>query len=212
LPRTRARFLAGVAVLALLSACRTVPPPVIGPGVDAPWPEQQSRLEAFDRYDLNGRVAVAANGQGFTASLRYAQRPDESNLSLDGPLGIGGLRVELAGEDLRIETSRGEKLDGAAAREELERRLGFPLPLAELRWWLLGIPAPGGDATTRMDRETREITRLMQRGWSVTIDKRMPALGFSLPQRLTVERVEAVESVGTGGNGARMKLVVERWQ
>jgi outer membrane lipoprotein LolB len=207
----RARVLAGVAVLALLSACRTVPPPVTGPGADAPWPEQQSRLETFDRYDLNGRVAVAANGQGFTASLRYAQRPDESNLSLDGPLGIGGLRVDLEGEDLRIETSRGEKLDGAAARDELERRLGFPLPLAELRWWLLGIPAPGGDATTRMDRESREITRLMQRGWSVTIDKRMPALGFSLPQRLTVERVGA-EGVETGGNAARMKLVVERWQ
>jgi outer membrane lipoprotein LolB len=212
LSRTRARCLAGLAVLALLSACRTVPP-VIGPGADAPWPEQQSRLESFDRYNLSGRVAVAANGQGFSGSLRYAQRPDESNLSLDGPLGIGGLRVELEGEDLHIETSRGEKLDGAAAREELERRLGFPLPLAELRWWLLGIPAPGGDATTRMDRESREITRLRQRGWSVTIDKRMPALGFSLPQRLTVERVgdESVET-GSNGNGARMKLVVERWQ
>ena len=66
-----------------------------------------------------------------------------SNLALDGPLGIGGLRVELDGQEIGIETSRGEKLDGDAARAELERRLGFALPLAELRWWLLGIPAPG---------------------------------------------------------------------
>jgi outer membrane biogenesis lipoprotein LolB len=29
----------------------------------------------------------------------------------------------------------------------------------------------------------------------------MPALGFSLPQRLTIER-----------EGARLKLVVDRWQ
>ncbi|MBC8025417.1 MAG: outer membrane lipoprotein LolB [Steroidobacteraceae bacterium] len=212
MPRGRARFVAGVAVLAALSACRTIPPPapVLGPGADAPWPEQRARLESFDRFNLNGRVAVAANGQGFTASLRYQQQPGESHLSLDGPLGIGGLRVALDGEDLAVETSRGEKLDGAAAREELERRLGFPLPLAELRWWLLGIPAPGGDATMRMDTASQEITRFVQRGWSVTIEKRMPSLGFALPQRLNAQRVGAEGEVE--GEGARMKLVVERWQ
>jgi outer membrane lipoprotein LolB len=218
----RVRLVAVVAVLAALSACRTVPPaPVIGPGADAPWPEQRERLVTFDRYNLTGRVAVAANGQGFTASLRYEQLPRESNLSLDGPLGIGGLRVTLEGEDLRIETSRGEKLDGVAAREELERRLGFPLPLAELRWWLLGVPAPGGDGTERMDIATKEITRFVQRGWSVTIEKRMAALGFSLPQRLTAERApesgeagggEASPSGASPAAPARLKLVVERWQ
>ena len=193
---------------------------MIGPGADAPWPEQRAQLQTFDRYNLNGRVAVAANGQGFTASLRYEQLPGESRLSLDGPLGIGGLRMELDGDELAVETSRGDKLDGAAARDEIERRLGFPLPLAELRWWLLGIPAPGGDATMRMDMASLEITRFVQRGWSVTIEKRMPSLGFALPQRLNAERV-GVEGAGAGdvtgagdvaGAGARMKLVVERWQ
>jgi outer membrane lipoprotein LolB len=206
--RSRAGLVVGAFVLVILSACRTVPPPapVAGPGADAPWPEQRERLQTLDRYSLNGRVAVAANGQGFTASLRYEQLPDESNLALDGPLGIGGLRVRLEGEDLRIETSRGDKLDGVAARDELERRLGFPLPVAELRWWLLGIPAPGGDATTRMDIATHEITRFVQRGWMVTLEKRVPALGFSLPQKLTAERTAAE------GEVARLKLVVERWQ
>jgi outer membrane lipoprotein LolB len=203
-PARGARTFALVAVLAIVSACRTVPPPapvIVGPGADAPWPEQRAALAKLDRYNLNGRVAVAANGQGFTASLRYEQLPAKSHLALDGPLGIGGLRVALQGDDLRIETSRGEKLDGDAARAELERRLGFPLPLDEMRWWLLGVPAPGGEATARYDIATNEMTRFVQHEWSVTIEKRMPALGFALPMRLTAER-----------EGARMKLVVERWQ
>jgi outer membrane lipoprotein LolB len=202
--RAGARVIAVAAVLAVMSACRTVPPAasvIVGPGADAPWPEQRAALAKLDRYNLNGRVAVAANGQGFTASLRYEQLPAQSHLALDGPLGIGGLRVALHGENLRIETSRGEKLDGVAAREELERRLGFPLPLDEMRWWLLGVPAPGGDVTARYDVATNEMTRFVQNEWSVTIEKRMPALGFALPMRLTAER-----------DGARMKLVVERWQ
>ena len=190
-----------MAALGLLAGCKTAPPAaVVGPGADAPWPEQRAALQNLDHYGLNGRVAVAANGQGFSASLRYQQLPRGSNLALDGPLGIGGLRVVLDGHDLEIATSRGEKLDGEAARSELERRLGFALPLAELRWWLLGIPAPG-DASVNQDNGGGEIRGFTQSGWQVSINTRAAGLGFSLPQRLTVER-----------EGARLKLLVERWQ
>ena len=190
-----------IAALGLAAGCRTLPPaPILGPGPDAPWPEQRAALEKLDRYALNGRVAVAANGQGFSASLRYEQLPRRSNLALDGPFGIGGLRVVLDGDDLQIATSRGEKLDGEVARAELERRLGFALPLSELRWWLLGIPAPG-DVDVIPDGSSGEIKEFTQSGWRVSINARAAGLGFSLPQRLTAER-----------EGARLKLLVEHWQ
>jgi len=192
---------AALVALGVLAGCRTVPPaPIVGPGADAPWPQQRAALEKLDRFGLNGRAAVAANGQGFSASLRYQQTPGGSNLALDGPMGVGGLRVVLEGKDLKIATSRGEKLDGEAARAELEHRLGFALPLAELRWWLLGIPAPG-EVTLNQDAGTGEIHDFTQAGWRVSISSRAAGLGFSLPQRLTAER-----------EGARLKLLVERWQ
>lgn len=189
-----------VLALALLAGCRTAPPAVIvGPGADAPWTEQRAGLEKLDRYGLEGRVAVAASGQGFSANLRYAQKPRAANLSLDGPLGIGGLRVDLEGEDIHIATSRGENIEGPEAREELERRLGFALPLRELRWWLIGIPAPG-DVAINADPASGEIRDFTQNGWRVVINSRVPGLGFAMPQRLTAER-----------EGARLKLLVERW-
>ena len=192
---------AAMAALGLLAGCKTAPPATVpGPGAGAPWPEQRAALERLDRYGMNGRVAVAANGQGFSASLRYQQLPRRSSLALDGPLGIGGLRVVLDGQELEIATSRGDKLDGEAARAELERRLGFALPLAELRWWLLGIPAPG-DASVNQDEGGGEIHGFTQSGWQVSIGTRAAGLGFSLPQRLTAER-----------EGARLKLLVEQWR
>jgi outer membrane lipoprotein LolB len=193
---------AAIAVLFSIAGCRTAPPSaaVIGPGADAPWPQQLAALEQLDRYALNGRVAVAAQGQGFSASLRYQQQSERSDLALDGPLGIGGLRVALDGEALEIATSRGEKLDGEIARAELERRLGFALPLAQLRWWLLGLPAPG-ESSLDQDSVSGELRGFTQSGWRVTINSRAAGLGFSLPQRLTAER-----------EGARLKLLVERWQ
>jgi outer membrane lipoprotein LolB len=190
-----------LAVLAVgMAGCRTAPPrPVLGPGPGAPWAEQRAALQDLDRYNLNGRVAVAANGQGFSASLRYTQQVRRTQFSLEGPLGIGGLRAEAEGDQLKIETSRGEKLDGPEARAELERRLGFALPLEQLRWWLLGIPAPGEAAVNAA--ESGEIRDFTQGGWRVSIQSRVAGLGFSLPQRLTAER-----------EGARLKLLVERWE
>jgi outer membrane lipoprotein LolB len=199
----RALVLAAFGGLTLLAGCRTVPPAVVtGPGAGAPWAEQRAALEHLSNYGLSGRVAVAANGQGFSASLRYTQQPRRTDLSLDGPLGIGGLRVELEGESLRIFTSRGEQLDGAAARAELERRLGFALPLAELRWWLLGLPMPpAGTFELIEDAQSGEIRSFAQNGWNVRIDSRAAGLGFALPKRLTAER-----------EGARLKLLVETWR
>jgi outer membrane lipoprotein LolB len=192
---------AAVAALLLVAGCKTLPPAApVGPGADAPWPEQRAALAKLDRYGLNGRVAVAAQGQGFSASLRYQQHATRTNIALDGPLGIGGLRVDVDGENLKIATSRGEKLDGQAARDELERRLGFALPLTELRWWLLGIPAPG-EVSISQDAGSGEIHDFVQNGWHVSINARAAGLGFSLPQRMTAER-----------EGARLKLFVDNWQ
>lgn len=197
------RALAPAVLVALtLFGCRTVPRPAVipGPGADAPWPVQRAALDRLERYELHGKVAVAANGQGFTASLRYQQQLARADLALDGPLGIGGMRIALDEHTLAVTNSRGEALDGEAARGEIERKLGFELPLEELRWWLLGLPAPGQsdvDATP----DSGEIRGFVQNGWHVAINTRAPALGFSLPQRLTAER-----------GGARLKLFVERWQ
>jgi outer membrane lipoprotein LolB len=203
--RSRARVALGTAaVLALLAGCRTAPAPapaVPGPGAGAPWAEQYAALAGLQDYALAGRVAVAANGQGFSANLRYRQQQQRSELALDGPMGIGGMRLQFDERELSVTNSRGEKLDGAAARAEVENRLGFELPLAELRWWLLGLPDPGAPAEQHPAGTDDAITDFLQNGWRVSIDSRAPGLGFSLPRRLTAERA-----------GARLKLLVESWQ
>src|SRR5262245_8294597 len=129
----RPALAAAVLVLAL-AGCRTAPPPaqVLGPGADAPWLEQRAALEKLERYTLAGRVAVAAGEQGFSGSLRYQQQAARSDLAIDGPLGMGGLRVVVDGAAVNITTAKGENFDGSAAREEFERRVGFALPLEHL--------------------------------------------------------------------------------
>lgn len=195
--------LAAMALLLALAGCKTAPPQkrVLGPGADAPWPEQLAALEKLDSYALTGRVAVAAAGEGFSGTLRFRQQAERSELALDGPMGIGGARVVLQESELSVTNSRGETLDGPAARVELERRLGFELPLHQLRWWLLGIPEPQVGATSETAETPPDALPVFEQdGWRVNVQTRAPAMGFSLPQRLTIER-----------EGARLKLLVDQW-
>jgi outer membrane lipoprotein LolB len=161
------------------------------------WPQRRDALQTRMEFALAGRIAVAAGEQGFSGSMRFAQGSADSTLDLDGPLGVGGLRLIWNGAELAMLTSRGDTLDGAAARAEIERRLGFELPLNRLRYWLLGVPAP--DAGAAMETLAGErLAALVQDGWQITYTQYSSESG--LPQRLTAQR-----------DSARVRVILDRW-
>lgn len=182
---------------ALAAACVSVP---VREAPPTPWPERRAALQADDSFALNGRVALTAPGTGVNASLRWRQEGEVSRVSLDGPLGVGGAEVEVRGDQLDLRTSRGEHLEGDAARAELERRIGFPLPLAALRYWVRGVPQPGAAADEVLDEAHQRLTRLVQDGWEIDYAAWLDSVGGSLPRRLSAQR-----------GATRVRLVVDRW-
>ena len=122
-----------------LAGCATPPRPA-APYV-APDPA------AFPSWIASGRMAVAAHGDGGSGSFEWRQVGDVSTLSLAGPLGAGAMRVTIAGEEPSVVDGDGRALDPEQTRDFLRRRLGTDLPWGELRYWMLGLPAPGSPST-----------------------------------------------------------------
>src|SRR5712672_147110 len=120
------------AVVVMLASCRTVPPVHEAP--TTAWEVRRPQLQARDRFELKGRVAVATGSDGFNARLRWTQDGKQTHMSLDGPLGAGGVQVTSNGSAVSIVTSRGDRLDNDAARAELTNRLGFDPPIDNLRY------------------------------------------------------------------------------
>lgn len=188
--------LAAVLILAV-AGCVTAPRK---PAVLAPWPQRRAQLQSLDAFQLAGRVAVAAGSKGFTAHLDWAQSGSRSTVDLNGPLGIGGVHVVADGQTLNVETSQGKKLTSEEARAELVGQLGFDPPLGSLRYWVLGVPAPGSPAAEMVGANQR-LASLQQDGWQIDYSAYTSAGGDSLPQRMVLRR----------GN-VRVRLVVDRWQ
>jgi len=129
-------LLAALACALLVTGCVTTPAgnPPASRTVD---PAQLTQWLA------KGRIALAAQGEGGSGSFVWQQRSERTELTVRGPLGAGGLALVTDGATIELSDGAGKPLDGEAARAELERRLGVKLPLAELRYWMLGVPAPG---------------------------------------------------------------------
>lgn len=161
----------------------------------SPWEERLAQLKNASAWQLDGRAAVAFGQQGWQASLDWKQDGAVSELHLAGPFGVGALTIKL--------TPGGISLNGAPPSEavvaQLQDKLGFDLPLDNLRYWLLGIPDPTLPFNLTRNAQDR-AAHLSQAQWNIDYDDYVPNGGDLLPKRLVLSRADA-----------RVRIAVDRW-
>lgn len=189
------RLVACLAITLVLAGCASVPR--LPEAMD--WAERRATLQALSAWRMSGRVAVAVGGEGASAGLEWTEAGGVSDVRLSGPFGAGALRVTLGPQGMRVEDGRGAWVEGEQAEQLLADRLGTDVPLAALRYWVLGTPAPGlpFSETTGVGGMPRVFE---QAGWQVSVDRWQAVSGNLLPARMTAEQGEA-----------RIKLAVSRW-
>jgi len=158
--------------------------------------------EVARSFALQGKLAVANDGKGYNAALRWRQDGDEVDLTVNGPVGIGRTRLTGTPLEMRIITSRGEQLVYDDPAQALFDQLGWSLPLDALNYWVAGVPAPSARAAPLAPKSAAPgARRWRQAGWDVEV----AALGAfdagPLPRKLTYIQ-----------GGTRLRLVVSDWQ
>lgn len=178
-----------------VAGCATQPPPR-APGSAVP-------LEQLDRWEARGRIGVSGTGSGGSGSFDWQQENDRANVQIRGPVGIGSVRLQVSGDPsaprLQLQTGDGVTLESDAAWSELEARLGTQLPAGHLRYWLLGLAAPGEHRWSEPN-EAGEVT-LDQQGWRIDYQRYSSEFGAKVPTRLRASSGEA-----------RVRIVIDRWQ
>ncbi len=190
------RALFAWSALLMLAGCHVLPPVAT-----TPWPVRRASLQAIETYGFTGQLAAATASDGFSASLRWQQQGPSSDVLLRAPLGVGGAHLVYSGSVLRVTASDGSQLEGEAARGELVRLLGFEPPLASLRYWLLGVPAPADPAAVETLDASQRLARLQQGDWQVEYGEYLASGTNWLPRRVSIQR-----------GALRLKLRVSSWQ
>lgn len=187
------RTAAFCAVALLLGACATVSPR------PAAIPHDLAEL---DRWQARGRIGVSGADSGGSGSFDWTQRGDRADIQIRGPVGVGSVRLELRGDgpkpDLRLQTGDGRTLESEAAWRELEARLGADVPAGQLRYWLLGLAAPGEH---QWIETSEDVATLEQSGWRIDYQRYSTDPGVRVPVRLRAM-----------SGDARVRIVVDRWR
>ena len=186
--------LAALALVVALGGCRTLPVP---PPADL---AERAALATLSDWHASGRVAVRAADQGFSASFDWREQGGRGELGVHGPFGAGAVRITRSSESVVIDSGDGAPLAVPAPFDALEpeliARLGFPLPLQSLRFWVLGVPEPGQPAE-QAGGEFR------QDGWLVSPSEfqAVPGAPGPLPGRLVLVR-----------ESTRIRVVIDQWR
>ncbi len=190
--------LTALVVLALLAGCATVVRPGGSPDRGA-WQARLQQLAGLNNWSLSGRIGVVTPRRGGSASVNWVEQGEHIRLGFSGPFGIGGVKLWGDPSEIHVRNSKGREWTTEVPQEALAQALGWPLPIASLRYWVLGRPAP--EAPYRLRLGARGLlSSLEQQGWTVRYEAYRKTAGLFLPERLTATR-----------SGTRIKLIVSEW-
>jgi outer membrane lipoprotein LolB len=192
----RRAAVAASAVLLLVTGCATLPEPESS----GDWDTRRAELQSLDRWTLSGRVAVAAGDEGFSGSLTWSQSGTRADVELRGPIGGAVLAIRVDGSEFSVTDQHGEVFNGDRARELVALHVGSDLPISEMRYWLVGTPAPGAPHQETLGADAR-LALLDQSGWQIRFDRYRTAGTMTLPARLDVTK-----------GMLRLRVAVQDWR
>ena len=187
----------GLLAAGLLAGCAGLP--VSGPDPIARWEERRRRLAALSRFSFLGRLALRTSRDALNARIRWRQDGDRYRIRMGGLIGETGL--ELRGGSQGVELRTRDEVHHADSPETLLREhTGWSFPLQGLRYWVLGVTAPGGAVEAlELDPEGRP-EHFFQLGWRIAYRRYVGVQDIVVPGRLDFERARL-----------EARLVVGRW-
>lgn len=145
--------------------------------------EHESRVFERVDFDLSGRIAISDGKQGGSGRFEWQQRGSSFSLRFTAPISAQNWRLEVRpGQAVLIE-SNGAVRVANSAEELLERELGWRLPAAALRFWVLGMRAPGSSSELQFDPHG-QLHTLHQSGWDIRYLERQLDQDPPMPRKL----------------------------
>jgi outer membrane lipoprotein LolB len=166
--------------------------------------ERRAAIEAVSTWEARGRIALKTPGASGQGSFTWTQTGDRTVLRVAGPFGADAREIRWDPERLTVLSGRGEvAADYAgldAAQRFLDEQLGWSLPIANARRWLLGLAGLESPAVETLDGAGL-LAGLAQDGWEVRYDEYWPEGRIILPRKLVLQSA-----------AGRIRLVIDQWQ
>ena len=175
-------------LLLLLSGCSTLSTqPELSSA--ALWAQNKPVLESVQYWSLEGRAAIHSDSDSAHFSLVWSQSADVYQMTLTAPLGRGTATLRGDASGVEMVSSDGAVTRSKTADALLVEHYGWKIPVAGMKYWVLGLPAKSQIKTLLLDKRGR-LKYLEQDGWTIKYRQYETTNGRSLPKRLYLQQGE----------------------
>lgn len=190
MPYTHSIRLAAAFLALLLAACATKPPVREGHYAST----SKTHLYDLKEWSLEGRIAITAPNDSWSANIAWVHQPDLEKIKLSGPLGQGAVFIELTGNTVKIDRGGGKVQTSNQPEQFINQQLGMFVPLQSLRFWAIGVPEL---------RHAYQATNdgFVQNGWLVAYKEMQQHDAETLPHKLAVSDARV-----------KLKLIIDQWK
>ncbi len=182
-----------------LSACTgvAVKEPVAGGKLI--YQQRAVEISGIEEWSFTGKISLDDGDRGGSGRLQWNVSADSSELDFHGAMGRGAWHLSIDPGRVVLKEASGEQQTATSVNDLIQERMGWPLPVDALQWWVRGLAAPGAVDAEQFDSGGLLI-HLEQFGWSIEINRYNSFAGLELPIRLDARR-----------DNFRVKLAIGRW-
>jgi len=147
------------------------------------WEARRSALQQVQNFTLQGRLAESGL-VSFGGDLSWIQTGPQFQARFYGPLGVGAVAISGSPGSMQIQNKNGT-YQTQEPEALMQQQFGWSLPVNGLRYWVLGLPAPGGEAALKLD-DGGHILSMTQNGWELAYSEYQTFAGLDLPKKFTI--------------------------
>lgn len=184
-------------ILTALTSCTTISPPA-APSQTS-WETRKTLLSRLQSWQINGKIAVVSAQDSGSASVDWSQRGQNYTISLFGPLGAGGIKLNGKPGHVTMTTSNGQKVSASSPEQLIAQEWGWHLPVSYLKFWIRGLPVPNMPQNSRFDTSHR-LSSLTQQGFHIQYQGYTTAGVLDLPQRISIS-----------SSSFKTKIIIYQW-
>lgn len=173
----------------------------IDTGDEFNWPELSQRLKAIEHWELIGKINLRSPEDSVTAAINsWKQNIDHYNIDLSSTfMGIGASNISGNPYYVVLTESGEDPLISDKPDELISSVLGFPLPIANLSYWVKGIPNPETDHQILYNAQGLPA-QIQQDDWIIDFSRYKLNGQNLLPGKLKLTR-----------EGTKITLAIKEW-
>jgi outer membrane lipoprotein LolB len=186
--KQRFNLICSIVLLALLGGC-------MQPSKQPNTMSKQARsnyLQHLQHWQANGRVSIRTAEDNINASFTWRQDLDKYHTHFYSAFSNESLTIQGDQQHITAVTNNGE--------QDQEVKIEQNLPLAQLAFWLKGMPTPNSKPQSIKYDAQNQLLNLIQDGWTIEYQSYSANGPITLPEKLTA----------TDGN-TKVKLLIRKW-